>query len=437
MLTCVVAQTGPSELETFYRLAVALGLGLLVGLEREYAAKSMAGIRTFALITLTGALVTLAAESLGGWLVFGGLIGLALVLMAGYFHQSTVLASKPVPGPGITTEVAALAMFALGCTVMLGYVAESIVVGGIAALLLHWKQPLHTFVQKMGPADFRALVRLVIIALIILPVLPNEDYGPYKSLNPFRMWLLVVLVVAISLVAYVTYRLIGARVGTLLAGALGGLISSTATTVSYARQAKQAPEAATGAAIVVILASTVVFARVLFEIGLVASNLMWHIAPPLIAMGLWMLLLSLGTFVLRRREIETPPQNEPPSVLKAAIIFGVLYGVIKFAVAAVNANFGQGALYPVAIISGLTDMDAITLSVAQMASDGRITADQAWRLILVAGMSNNVFKGLIAALLGTWALGWRVGALFMLSLVGGGLILWLWPAGGAAQVVGN
>jgi uncharacterized membrane protein (DUF4010 family) len=147
-------------------------------------------------------------------------------------------------------------------------------------------------------------------------------------------------------------------------------------------------------------------------------------------MGVWMLLLSLGTFMLRRREIDAPTQNEPPSVLKAAIIFGVLYGVIKFVVAWANAQFGTGALYPVAVISGLTDMDAITLSVAQMASSGEITPDQAWRLILVAGMSNNIFKGILAAVLGTWALGWRVGVLFVLSLVGGGAILWLWPTGG-------
>lgn len=412
-------------IEVFYRLGLALGLGLLVGLEREYAAKPLAGIRTFPLITLGGAVTALAANEFGGWVVAAGIVALAALLLVG----SIAGTQKAEHDPGVTTEAAAMLMFVIGVVVMAGYMAVGVVVGGIAAVLLHWKQPLHDFVTKIGPKDFTALIRLVIIALIILPLLPDEAYGPWDAFNPFRMWLLVVLVVAITLAAYVAYRLLGPKVGTLLSGALGGLISSTATTVSSARQTRDNPDIATNAAIVIMIASTVVFGRVLFEIAAVDPSLalLNQTWMPLTAMMVFTAMVAGGAWLVRRREIEAPLRHEPPSVMKAAIVFGILYGVIKLGVAAANHYFGQGALYGVAVISGLTDMDAITLSVAQMAAKESISPDYAWRLILVAGLSNNVFKAIVATMLGTWALGARLAVLFGITLAGGMAIWWFWP----------
>ncbi len=411
------------ELTPFVQLGIAIGLGLLVGLQREWAEKEVAGIRTFPLITLFGALSALLAQSLGGQVVAAALVSLSGLPLLGALvrlHYERV-------HPGVTTEVAALVMFAVGALLIAGYTTLAIAVGGAVALLLHWKQPLHEFVGKVGADDLRAITRLVLIGLVILPVLPDHTYGPYQVLNPFRIWLMVVLIVGISMGAYVAYKLLGERVGTLLAGILGGLISSTATTVSYSRHARQTPENTSLFAFVLISASTIVFGRVLFEITLIAPAILPTVAPPLLTMMGLMGLISAATFrIASRRAIRSPPQ-EPPSELRAAIVFGLLYALVILGVAAAKEHFGEGALYVVAALSGLTDMDAITLSTAQLVNSARLEAEIGWRLILIGAMANLVFKGAIVASLGHILLLRWVLVLFGLSLLAGSSLLVFWP----------
>jgi uncharacterized membrane protein (DUF4010 family) len=270
-------------------------------------------------------------------------------------------------------------------------------------------------------------MRIVVIGLVILPVLPDRTYGPFDVLNPFRIWLMVVLIVGISVASYVLYKLADARAGTLLGGLLGGLISSTATTASYARQARDARGAAPAAAVVLMVASTVVFARIFFEVGVVAPAVLERIATPLAAMAAVNVALSAIGFWLWGRTLAKPAAQEDPTHLRAALVFGVLYGVIVFVTAAAKEHLGEAGLYAVAAVSGLTDIDAITLSLANLADAGRVDPATAWRAILLAALSNLVFKGVLAVALGGRALAVRIAPLFGASLAAGAAILGWWP----------
>jgi uncharacterized membrane protein (DUF4010 family) len=219
----------------------------------------------------------------------------------------------------------------------------------------------------------------------------------------------------------------GRRAGTIVGGLLGGLISSTATTVSYARRSREAPSAHYQAAFVIMAASSVAFVRVLIEIGAVAPGQFNQMAPALAAMLGFMILISLVAFMVYRGREEELPEPENPAELKAALVFAAIYGGVLLAVGAVRHHFGTAALYPVAFVSGLTDMDAITLSMSRMVAEGRVDVGTGWRLVLVASLSNLVFKGAAVALLGDWRLALRVATLFGIAIAGGVLILIAWP----------
>jgi len=404
------------------QIALAIALGLVVGLQREWAEKAIAGIRTFPLIVLLGMLSGALALRFGGWVVTASFVALVVAVVLGTLAQ--LRAGKA--GPGLTTEMAVLVMFAAGCLLAIDYVTEAIVVTGCVTVLLHWKRPLHGFVRRMGEDDVRAVVRLALLGLVILPALPNRNIGPYHVLNPFQIWLMVVLIVGISLVAYVASRLLGPRSGSLMGGVLGGLISSTATTVTYARRTKSDPEESRGAVLVIVVASAVVFGRVLVEILVVAPEIWAGVAPPLVAMMGFMALLGGAAFLTTPTKVDAAEQ-EPPSELKAAVTFGLLYALVLFGVAVARKELGTGGLYAVAALSGLTDMDAITLSTAQLIKAGSVEAATGWRLILVGSMANLVFKAIVIAAVGHARLRARTALFFGLALAGGAGIFLLWP----------
>ncbi len=407
----------------FEPLAIALGVGLLVGMQRERKTSSIAGIRTFPLITILGSLSALLADAFNGWVLAAGFLAVSTMLLVGDLEQF----GKGEINLGLTTEMAGLVMFGVGAALIKGYTAPAIAVSGVVVVLLHWKQPLQNFVNKISESDFKAIIQLVLIGLVVLPVLPNQTYGWYNVLNPYKIWLMVVLISGISLIAYVAYKLLGARVGAILGGALGGFISSTATTVSFSRQTKTHSDAAPMASLVILIASTTVFGRILLEIGIVAPEFLPSAAAPLgIVMGLMAILCVICFLRVGGNSIDNPTHNNPAQ-LKVAIIFGGLYAVILLAVAAAKVHFGTGGMYLVAMLSGLTDMDAITLSTAELVKTGRVTTDTGWRVILLAALSNLVFKGGAVAVLGSRSLLISISILFSIALTGGGLLLAFWP----------
>jgi uncharacterized membrane protein (DUF4010 family) len=411
-------------LDIFQRLGLGAALGLLVGLQREHAGTMLAGIRSFPLVTIFGGVCALLAMSYGGWLVGAGLLAVAAMLVVGNLRQR----AEARDGAGITTEVAALLMYALGAYLIQGVMEVAVVVAGVLAVLLHLKAQMHAFVKRIENKDIKAVMQFVLISLVILPLLPDQTYGPYAVLNPRNIWWMVVLIVGVQLAGYVLYRLVGQGAGTLLGGMLGGLISSTATTVAYARQAHGSPESAPLAATVIMLASTVSLLRVMVVAALVAPLAVGAIALPLGAMLAALVALSLTQFFLVGRAPVQLPAAENPAELKPALFFAGLYALVTIGIAAAQDWFGNSGLYVVALISGLTDVDAVTLSSTRMLSQNRLPADIAWRVILVAALANLVFKGGSAYVLGGKALGRRVLLLFGLALAWGLALLFLWPA---------
>jgi uncharacterized membrane protein (DUF4010 family) len=300
---------------------------------------------------------------------------------------------------------------------------------GLAVILLHLKEPMHLFVRKMGPKDMAGLMQFVVISLIILPLVPNRAFGPFQVLNPFDIWRMVVLIVGLSLTGYIIYKFVGTTASVVLGGILGGLISSTATTVSYARRARQAPTAQMLAVVVTLIASAVSYLRVIVEVSLIAPGKTGTLLPPLVVALVWVSIIASAAFLMFRGDPEEMPPPANPAELKSALVFGLIYAVVTLAVAAAKHYFDPSALYGVAILSGLTDMDAITLSLSRMVDGQQLEPNQAWRLILAASLSNFVFKGFVAAGLGGRRFGLRLAPFIAAAILGGVALIWLWPAG--------
>ena len=405
----------------FQRLGIGLLLGLLVGLQRERAASGLGGVRTFPLITLLGGVTAVLASHFGGWVVAAALLGIAILV-----GVANVIRRDKNDG-GITTEIAILLLFALGAMLVVAPPAVAVAIGGAAALLLHFKPELHGFAAKLDPPDVRAIMQFVLISCIVLPVLPNRPYGPFGVFNPFQLWLMVVLIVGISLVAYVIYKFFGTDAGTILGGLLGGAISSTATAVSYARRTRDQAALAPSAAVVIQLASAVLYLRVLIEISAVAANFLPSALLPIGIMGIITLLPGLFFWLFTRRQETEMPEQKNPSELKSALVFAGIFLVVSLALAAAKQWYGGRGLFAVAVLSGLTDMDAITLGTARMVKQQTLEASAAWRLIVIASLANLAFKAGIVAVLGTGRLLVYVLLLFAVPVLGGLLLVALWP----------
>ncbi len=372
----------------FRRLGIALGLGLLVGLQREKSGSSLAGIRTFGMISAFGAVAALLGSSFGGWIVAVG----AACLVALFVVGNVAKLRGGIVDPGQTTEVAGLVMFGVGALAMVGHVAVATALGGTVAVLLHFKKPMHAFVARMGDDDLRVIMQFVLVSLVILPVLPHRPFGPYGVLDPFEIWLMVVLIVGLGLAGFVAHRLFGEKAGSVVGGILGGLVSSTATTLAAARAPRDDERAARASTVIVIVATATMMIRILVEIALAGPRLLSSAAIPIVVVTVVLAIAAL--FALRRghdkRAGSYVPEN--PAELRGALVFGALYAVITLGVAAAKDHWGAQGLYAVAAISGLTDLDAITLSTARTVQATRLDPHDGWRVVLVAVVTNMIFK---------------------------------------------
>ena len=391
----------------FEALGISLGLGLLVGLQRERAGSKFGGFRTFPIITMAGTITGfLAMEGLGGWVIAAGLLAVVATIAVSNF---LALKQNGEREPGATSEFAAILMFALGAYSVFGPPAVVLAIGAGTALLLYAKQSLHGFAARIGESDMRAMMLFAAITFIILPVLPDRTYGPLNVLNPHNIWLMVVLVVGISLGGYVAYKIFGKGAGTVLSGVLGGLISSTATTVTYARRAAHDPANTLPAVLVIVIAGSIVYARLLVEISVTAPTFFESAVGPLSIMFGVSTLLSMIVWLITRRAPGFDPDHANPTELKSALVFAALYALITLAVAAGERYFQNRGLFIVASISGLTDMDAITLSTARIVDSGGISPHTGWKAILIASISNMLFKtGIILVLAGPRLFKWSV-----------------------------
>ena len=441
----------------FQQLIVAVLLGLLVGLQREHAASGIAGLRTFPLITLFGSLSAMLAEHFGDdWIIATGLLGVMGITAVGHLmrqrssdagragpirQQSAAARAEresqpPQPAPGTTTDAAMLLMFAVGALVVIGPISAAVAVGGGVAVLLQFKPELHGVVNKLGDNDVRAIMQFALITCIILPVLPNKHYGPgsffpvaettaaaLNVLNPREIWWMVALIVGLSLAGYISYKFFGRNAGILLGGVLGGAVSSTATTVSYARGAKNDAAAVGTASIIIMIASAIMYVRLLLAVAVVSPEFLRTILLPSLALMALTLAPALMLWGRERSQPAQMPEQQNPTQLKSAIVFGVLYAAVLFALAAARHYWNSEGLYFVSFLSGLTEMDAVTLSTARLSATDPMVAADGWRMIIVAAMANLLSKAGIAGVLGGRRLAARVALLFSVPMLGGMALL--------------
>jgi len=259
-------------------------------------------------------------------------------------------------------------------------------------VILYFKLQMHEFFHRLSQRDIYAVFQFGLIAFIILPVLPDRGFGPYEALNPYNVWLMVVLISALNLCGYVTIKLVGHRWGGPVLGILGGLVSSTATTLTFSRHARDNSDSSMLGAVVVSLASTVVLARIAFLVGIVHLDLLLELAVPLTAMFLAGLIPAVIMCRLTARQEAPVPETSNPAALKPAIIFGIIYAIVLLTVSAGKMFFGNKGVYIVSFISGLTDVDAITLSNSRLAVTGSFGIAQAAVSILIAYVANLAFK---------------------------------------------
>ena len=402
--------------ELFQRFAVSMLLGAFIGLERERG-KHAVGIRTFCLVAGLGTLAAMLASNANSpWI-------LALVFVA---VAALVIASRYAPakskgsGPGITTEVAALMTFGLGALVYYGPMEVAVALGVVTAAVLHFKPQLHSLAKRVGSADLLAVLEFALVTFVVLPVLPDRPMGPLQVLNPNHVWLMVIFVSGISLVGYVALKLIGPRHGALASGLLGGTVSSTAVTFSFARQARETPDFSRPAAVAVMAATVVTVPRIAVEVGVVNSAMLREAAAPLACL-LVAALLPLLFYWLRcqTNEAQDAPEVKNPVNLGMAIVFAAIYATVMLGVEAARQYLGDAGLYTVGALSGLTNVDAITLGTARLAAAGRLANAQGIDVIIIAFLANLVFKGSIALALGTRTLAREVAVAFALAILVG------------------
>jgi uncharacterized membrane protein (DUF4010 family) len=412
----------PFETRQLEALLLATAIGLLMGLERERRAAALAGVRTFGLTGLLGALAGLLAEQLATpGLLIAGFVLVAAMIIAANFRQ-------PEPDdPGTTSVVALLVCYCLGAMVWVGQGRLAVMAAVGSTMLLYFKSELRGVASRLTPQDWRSILQFSVLSLIVLPILPDHGFGPYDAINPHQVWLMIVLISGVSLAGYAALRLVGARYGAPLLGVLGGLVSSTATTMVFARHTRVNPAMAPTATLVILLANLVMVVRILAIVGALSPTVM-----PLILTGC-MLATLIGAAViamdwrlLAAQEGLPVPETRNPTELRAAMGFGLLYALVLLCAAWLSDIAGQRGLYLLAFASGLTDVDAITLSTLRLLNLGKVEATPAAIAILLAMLANLTFKTGLAFGLGGRVLGWRVvaGMLAVGAGLGGG-IAWL------------
>ncbi|HMV70719.1 MAG TPA: DUF4010 domain-containing protein [Pseudomonadales bacterium] len=421
------------DLDVARDFLIALLIGALVGVEREKSQsasghRTIAGLRTFILLAQLGSLAAWASMQYGG----PALYAVALALVGFAVISGHVLESRVRPdAPGLSTEFAALTVFLLGGVVMYGHAEVAVALGILTSAVLAFKQPLHGLVARVATDDIYAVLKLLIASFIVLPLLPNRVVDPLGVLNPYLLWLLVILISGLSLVGYVAVRLLGAAHGTVVTGFAGGLASSTALTLGFARQSRIDPTS-TGAdalAAGILTAWAVMFVRVIITIAIVNSDLLPATVKSFGALTLVTGLLAAFFYLrgLRRRPVTTSGEVvsvSNPFNLVSAVQFALLFALVLVVVELTRQHAPEGGIYVVSAIAGLTDVNAITLSLAQQASDAA-AFEVAARALGIAALANTLVKFLLVAMLGRGPLRLRLavatGVLFLAWL----LLNWL------------
>ncbi|MBY5869474.1 MgtC/SapB family protein [Rhizobium leguminosarum] len=389
--------------EAFQRLSLALAIGILVGIERGWQdreaapGKRVAGIRTYGLSSFLGGFCGFLQP------VTGPILPTAIFI---FFCITVLLFSRMQAAQeedySATGTIAALAVFALG----FGAVVADMTVTAASAVaitaLLAAREPLHGFLRRLTWLELRAALILLTMTIVILPILPNEPIDPWQTINPFELWMMTILVGAVSFAGYTLIKLSGARAGILLTGTSGGIVSSTALTLSFARQSKQMPALAPLLSAGAMLAGAVSLARVLLICGVIAPAVFRDLAPLLAPAAATLAIAGGFAALLQRPDDSTDFSPRNPLEVMVVLRFALVLAVVTVLTRMTLIVFGTQSLIALAFITGLGDLDAITLAVAKLPSI-QVPADAAARAIAVAAFANFLAKAVLAASMGSIA----------------------------------
>ena len=378
-------------LEHLPELLTALAIGLLMGLERERKPTAKGGLRTFALIALSGAVAPLLGKALDAPSIAAvGLGAVAFTMIAAYYHHHEKSHERD---PGTTTIIASLVCYLLGAMVTVGHARLAVMLAILATTLLYFKAELGGAARGLERRDLVSILQFALVAFVVLPLLPDRGFGPYGALNPRHVWLMVVLISGVSLAGYVVLRLLRGENGAVLLGMLGGLVSSTATTLAFARHARESDKFITLSAVVIATANLALLVRLAVLAAIAAPAALPALAPALGA-GL---AAGVGTFALMQRRKPGGPAPaalpvENPAELRSALAFAAFYAAVLLVVAWVSDLAGSRGVYALAAASGLVDVDAITLSSLRLFGLGTLSASDAATAVVVAVAANTAFK---------------------------------------------
>ncbi len=409
-------------------LGAALAIGLLIGLQRGWQERDLpeggrvAGLRTFALTGLLGGVLGVLLPRHGPWPLVAGILGVALLLSVSYWQTASAQTNLSVTGAVATLLTLVLGAFAASTSIALAFAAAV-----IAAVLLDLKPTLHGWLRLIQQSELTAALQLLVLSVVILPNLPNEGYGPYDALNPYELWWAVILIAGLSLSGHFAMRLTGPQRGILWTGLLGGLASSTATTLALARYARGQPGLSSTAAAGSLAACGVMFFRMAVLIGVIQPALLRTMGLTLLACGSVLLLLGLRQW---RRSDQSQPGEAPalasnPFDLGTALGFGLFLALMAVLVPAAREWLDQSGLYALSTLSGLADVDAIVISLARQQGAGALPAATTMIAIGLAALSNTVVKAGIAWSTGGAAMGRQVIIGFCLSLLAGAVAGWV------------
>ncbi|MFN2270292.1 MAG: MgtC/SapB family protein [Anaerolineae bacterium] len=406
----------------FYRFGVALAIGFLVGLQREYAKggddrEIFAGERTLALMGLVGCTAAMVADVLDSpWAFIGIFLAQSGLVVIAHFVDARR------GRVGLTTEVAALMTTLAGALCYWDYLPLAVALAVTTTVLLSLKMEMDKFVRRITREDIYATLKFAVITAIVLPVLPNRaivDTSPFDVLNPYKIWLMVVFISGISFLGYVLVKVVGPRQGIGLTGLLGGLVSSTAVTLSFSQRSQRQSELAKPFALAIMVAWTVMFSRVVIEVAALNLALLRVLWMPMAASAAAGLGYCVFLYFSQRTNEPGEVKVSNPFELGPAVKFGLLYAVILLVSKTAQVYLGSTGLYLSSVLSGLADVDAITLSVAELSKAGGLELSTGARAIVLAAMSNTVVKGGIVLSSGSRALRLALLPGFILMLVAG------------------
>jgi uncharacterized membrane protein (DUF4010 family) len=397
--------------ELFRRLAVALAIGLLIGLERGWRTREerdhqrTAGLRTFALTGLLGGICGLLSMASSPLVLGAGLLAYAAALIS--FSYLEAAAEKNF---SVTSVVAGILTFSLGAYATLGNETVAVGAGVAMAILLALREPLHSWVRTVTWSEIRSVLVLLAMSFLLLPVLPNRPIDPWQVLNPAEIWLLAILIAAISFAGYVAVRVLGERNGIAVAAIAGGLASSTATTLSFARLSREHVESTRLLAGGVLLAGVTMLVRILMLVGVLKYELLERLFWPLVAAACVLLLSAAALLWVKGTQSTEQPklQIRNPFELTTVLALAALIAVISLIAKLVAGSIGNAGLFVLAAVSGIADVDALTLSMARLAGL-QVGAGDAANAILIAATVNTLSKAGMAGFVGGARLGRIVG----------------------------